>query len=146
MYRVTMDIQKEANKHKHRAGVGVGAGVMPPSPLPTANARLTSSFNPDPPTQPAAQTNHKLHSLQKVIEYTENTSACRHALISLYFGAPDEMSGAARSKSIASRVECDHACDVCKEGAASVRRRRDRGLASDEEASQFTQRRGWEYE
>lgn len=146
MYRVKMDIQKEANKHKHRAGVGAGAGVTPPSPLPTANARLTSSFNPDPPTQPAAQTNHKLHSLQKVIEYTENTSACRHALISLYFGAPDEMSGAARSKSIASRVECDYACDVCKEGPASVRRRRDRGLASDEEASQFTQRRGWEYE
>lgn len=50
-----------------------------------------------------------------------------------------KMIGPASSKSIISPTTCDFACDVCKEGAAAVKRRRERGLASDEEASQFTQ-------
>jgi hypothetical protein len=35
---------------------------------------------------------------------------------------------------------CDFACDFCKEGAVALGRRKDRGLATDEVAMEFTQR------
>ncbi|RMZ83735.1 hypothetical protein DV738_g919, partial [Chaetothyriales sp. CBS 135597] len=35
---------------------------------------------------------------------------------------------------------CDYACDVCKEGKAALERRKDKALAAEEEAWQFTQR------
>ena len=146
-YRVKMDIAREQNRAT-KANAGAHARGVPP----TANAPLNSAFDPttqDTPahTQPASA--QKMASLRAVIAYCENTSVCRHRLISTYFGGTDEMTGrgAARSKSIVEvGVECDYACDVCKEGVAGVRRRRERGLASDEEASQFTQRGGWDYE
>lgn len=146
-YRVKLDIQKEANKQLKRGADGTGVML-------TAKARLHGSFDPTTQaqpqaTQPQAQIQQRMETLQKVIEYCENTSSCRHKLISEYFGATDETTsnGAASSRSIvATGVECDYACDVCKEGSAGVRRRRDRGLASDEEASQYTQRQNWDYE
>lgn len=169
IYRVKMDVAREANK----------------------KPRDVSS------TQPVVQAEHRMKTLEKVIEYIENTSVCRHSLISKYFGQPIpnpvtsqnalststasapspatappasalhtnhrgnvtnaatttinttnakvntnvnvKIIGPASSKSIISPTTCDFACDVCKEGPANVRRRRDRGLASEEQASQFTQ-------
>lgn len=164
IYRVKMDVAREANKKSRNVGNGISG------------------------TQPAVQAEHRMKTLEKVIEYIENTVVCRHSLISKYFGQPSsvvaqssinatpvtgtappasalhtnhrgnstagappqsnvnpntnvsvKMIGPASSKSIISPTTCDYACDICKEGSSSVRRRRDRGLASDEEASQFTQ-------
>lgn len=136
IYRVKMDIQKEMSK------------INKSGPLmPTMNARLNSSFDPThQATQPQAQAQQKLKSLETVIGYCENISLCRHKIITDYFGAPGEVAGAARSKSITATTVCDYACDICKEGTAGVKRRRDKELASDEEASQFTQRQNWDYE
>lgn len=137
IYRVKMDIQKEMSKHQSNKA----------RQYPVANALLNSQFDPSPGTQPAVQANQKMKSLQKVIEYCENTIVCRHKLITDYFGQPSLVSGAASSRSIAQvGVECDYACDVCKETPNGVKKRRDRGLASDAEASQFTQQQNWDYE
>ena len=146
LYRVKLDVQKEANKHgsKNSARAAAGFGI----PQLTANARLNSSFDPTSQTmatQPGAQADQKMKTFEKVIEYCENVTTCRHELISDYFGQ-SETSGAASSRSIVQMVQCDYACDVCKEGNTGVRKRRDRGLASDEEASQFTQRQNWDYD
>ncbi|KAK5077008.1 hypothetical protein LTR51_002694 [Lithohypha guttulata] len=140
IYRVKLDMQKDAAKKHNRGGF-----------VPAANARLNSQFNPTTQmsaTQPEAQAEQRTKSLQKVIEYCENVNVCRHKTITEYFGQPGAgvQTGAASSRSIVqSEVICDMACDVCKEGIAGVRRRKDRGLASDEEASQFTQRQNWDY-
>lgn len=139
VYRVKMDIQKEMSKQQNKNATALQ--------FPMANARLNSQFDPSPGTQPALQADQKMKSLQKVIEYCENTSVCRHKLITDYFGQPSAVSGAASSRSIAeSGVKCDYACDVCKESANGVKKRRDKGLASDEEASQYTQQQNWDYD
>ncbi|KAJ9664353.1 hypothetical protein H2198_000282 [Neophaeococcomyces mojaviensis] len=144
IYRVKMDISKEARHHRD------GGQSIPGGTLSTQ-------------TQPQAQAQQRMNSLQKVIEYCENVATCRHKLIGEYFGQPTvdtqavraavsgeesgvKVIGPVSSKSIISPQVCDYACDLCKEGATSVKRRRDRGLASDEEASQFTQRENWDYE
>lgn len=140
IYRLKMDNQREA-KHQKSNDHAISASTTPSQ------------------TQPQAKAQQKTKSLQKVIEYCENTSTCRHKLIGEYFGRPptsDTSSrarpratngiGPASSKSIITPQICDFACDVCKEGVANVKKRKDRGLASDEEASQFTQRAGWDYE
>lgn len=72
----------------------------------------------------------KQSSLEKIIEFSENTDKCRHKLVSSYFG---EDAGAA---------VCDFACDVCKEGGDALRKRKDKGLATDEAALEYTQREG----
>ena len=69
----------------------------------------------------------KGESLQAVIDYCENTKTCRHAIIAAYFG--DE--GGHR---------CDFACDYCKEGEMALKRRKEKGLASEEMAFEFSQR------
>lgn len=139
IYRVKMDIQKEMSKQQSKS--------MNTLQYPIANARLNSQFDPSPGTQPAVQADQKMKSLQKVIEYCENTNVCRHKLITDYFGQPSLVSGAASSRSIAETgVQCEYACDVCKESANCVKKRRDKGLASNEEASQYTQRQNWDYE
>ena len=86
-------------------------------------------------------------NLQKVIDFCESDKVCRHKFIAEYFAEGQEPRGADRSRSIIQKdVLCDYACDICKEGTAAVKRRRDRGLASDEQATQFTQARAWDYE
>lgn len=72
----------------------------------------------------------KQTSLEKMIEFCENTDKCRHKLVSNYFGED------------ASAAVCDYACDVCKEGGVMLKKRKDRCLATDEAASQYTQREG----
>jgi len=74
------------------------------------------------------QTESKMSSLRKIIDFCENTNVCRHELVSRYFS--DESTA----------PPCDFACDVCKEGPASLKRRKERGLATEEDAMQFTQR------
>jgi bloom syndrome protein len=74
-----------------------------------------------------AQARSKANSLEKAIEYCEETSTCRHRIISSYFGDSEV-------------PICDFACDFCKEGAVALGRRKERGLATDEVAMEFTQR------
>jgi RecQ family ATP-dependent DNA helicase len=74
-----------------------------------------------------AQARTKAESLEKAIEYCEETNKCRHKIISTYFG-DGEM------------PVCDYACDFCKEGGVALKKRKERGLATDEAAMDFTQR------
>lgn len=127
IYRVNMDAARNANrKHPHQH----------PHPNPSPSSSSSSS-----------RPGHRIKTLQKAIEYVENTSVCRHRLIAAYFGQRHG-SGANHISQVPPPPPppCDYACDVCKEGAGAVARRRDRGLASDEQASQFTQARNWDYD
>lgn len=69
-------------------------------------------------------------SLQKLAEYCESTSACRHSLICRYFGE-------------AEKPKCDYACDWHKD-AGDLQKRFIRGLASEEFVS--TQREEGRYD
>ncbi|RMD39683.1 hypothetical protein DV735_g5444, partial [Chaetothyriales sp. CBS 134920] len=79
------------------------------------------------------QNQAKQRSLNKIIQFCENTSRCRHELVDEYFRHDDEHEGSKTKL-------CDYACDVCKEGQAALERRKDRALAAEDEAWQFTQR------
>lgn len=57
-------------------------------------------------------------SFQKLVKYCESTKACRHQMISEYFGD--------REKPV-----CDYACDWCKDPVGLVKRK-EKGLASEE--------------
>ena len=70
------------------------------------------------------------NSLKKMIEFCENTDRCRHRLISAYFGEEGSL------------ATCDYACDVCKEDKTQLRQRKEKGLATEEDALEFTQRQG----
>ena len=72
----------------------------------------------------------KATSLEKIIEFCENTDRCRHRFVGAYFAEDTK------------EAVCDYACDVCKEGSAAMRRRKDKGLATDEAAMEYTQREG----
>ena len=102
-FRVAQDVAKELNKKAGATGT--------PAERAMAQARARS----------------KGESLEKAIEYCEETSNCRHKLISAYFGDGEE-------------PVCDYACDFCKEGAVALNKRKERGLATDEAAMEFTQR------
>ncbi|KIW26629.1 uncharacterized protein PV07_06448 [Cladophialophora immunda] len=75
-----------------------------------------------------AKTESRFESLRRIVEFCENTDFCRHTLVSQYFG---DKSGSA---------ECHFACDVCKEGPIKLKKRKERGLATEAEAMEFTQR------
>ncbi|EXJ75532.1 uncharacterized protein A1O5_00038 [Cladophialophora psammophila CBS 110553] len=75
-----------------------------------------------------AKTESRFESLRSIVEFCENTDCCRHILVSRYFG---DKSGSA---------ECHLACDVCKEGPAKLKKRKEKGLATEAEAMEFTQR------
>ncbi|KIV85497.1 hypothetical protein PV11_01188 [Exophiala sideris] len=84
-----------------------------------------------------AKAESRLKSLQSVINFCENIEICRHELLSRYFG---DNAGSA---------ECYYACDVCKEGPVKLKKRKERGVASELEAFAFTQRetvRDYDYE
>ncbi|KAJ9500452.1 hypothetical protein H2202_004247 [Exophiala xenobiotica] len=70
----------------------------------------------------------RLVSLQSVIGFCENTDTCRHDLLARYFG---DNPGSA---------ECYYACDVCKEGPVKLKKRKEKGLATEDDAFAFTQR------
>ena len=106
-FRVGQDMAKELSKKK----AGVGNSGSPAEQRALAQARARS----------------KGESLEKAIEYCEETGKCRHEIISTYFG-DGEM------------PRCDYACDFCKEGAVGLKKRMERGLATDEAAMEFTQR------
>lgn len=70
----------------------------------------------------------RLQSLQSIVEFCENSSTCRHELVARYF---DNNS---------TSVDCYYACDVCKEGQAKLKKRKEKGLATAAEAFEFTQK------
>lgn len=70
----------------------------------------------------------RMQSLKSVVDFCERTTVCRHALVAKYFD--DDPAS----------VDCLFACDVCKEGPAELKKRKDKGLATEEEAFSFTQR------
>ena len=74
-----------------------------------------------------AQAGSKMASLYKAIEYCETTDSCRHRFISAYFGDLED-------------PICDYACDFCKEGGSALKKRKDKGLATEEAAMEFSQR------
>ena len=76
----------------------------------------------------------RLHSLESMVAFCENVSTCRHELVSRYFGDGKD---AAR---------CEWACDVCKEGKGRLSARKDKGLATEEQALEFTQQEGVRYD
>lgn len=61
---------------------------------------------------------NRIQSLHALIEYCESTNRCRHKAIAKYFADEGE-------------VECDFACDWCKDAEGLVRRK-ERGLLSEE--------------
>ncbi|KAK8228274.1 ATP-dependent DNA helicase recQ, partial [Phyllosticta capitalensis] len=61
---------------------------------------------------------NRIDSLQRLVEYCENVSACRHKLIAAYFGDETE-------------VPCEWACDWHKD-PAKLKRSKEAGLASEE--------------
>ena len=75
-----------------------------------------------------AKQESRLKSLESIVEFCESVGTCRHELVSRYFGDKKEA------------AECYFACDVCKEGTAKLRQRKERGLATEEQAFEFTQR------
>ena len=79
----------------------------------------------------AAQSKNRAESFQKLVNYCEGTSKCRHAYINEFFAGQEP-------------PVCDFACDWCKD-AEGLKRRKREGLASEEWVS--TQReRGDFYE
>ena len=74
-----------------------------------------------------AQGQARLESFKQVVRFCETASKCRHRLVSDYFGDTDP-------------PICDLACDHCKEGPDQLKRRMERGLATNEDAFTFTQR------
>jgi len=78
---------------------------------------------------------NRSQSLQKLIEYCEETRKCRHEMISAYFG--DD------SAKKSGQVLCDYACDYCKD-ATALQQRKDKGLANEEWCS--TQRETGRYD
>lgn len=72
----------------------------------------------------------RMQSIKKIVEFCENTEVCRHQLVCKYFGDDGDDNSA----------ECYFACDVCKEGPEGLKRRKERGLATEEQAFTFTQR------
>ncbi|ETN40475.1 uncharacterized protein HMPREF1541_04752 [Cyphellophora europaea CBS 101466] len=74
----------------------------------------------------------KKHSLQKMIEFCEATDRCRHELVADYFDG-----GCEEGKAM-----CDYACDHCKEGKTELQKRKERGLATEQDAMEYTQRQG----
>ncbi|KAH7125408.1 ATP-dependent DNA helicase recQ [Dendryphion nanum] len=69
-------------------------------------------------------------SFQKLVNYCESTRACRHKMISEYFGDVE-------------KPVCDYACDWCKDPVELVKRK-EKGLASEEWCS--TQREMGRYQ
>lgn len=125
LFRVRSDLMREQQAHSRRRGTDQGV-------------------------PPQAQT--KMQSLLKMIDYCENTDRCRHRVIADYFGDPSARPSKttgdiqAEVKKQVLQVHCDFACDVCKEDRTAVKRRKEKGLASDEAAMEFTQRQPIEYE
>ena len=85
----------------------------------------------------------KERSLKKIIKFCESTERCRHELVVEYFG---EHSGGAEQggggNTANASLKCDYACDFHKEGSQALSRRKREGLASDEDAMEYTQRVG----
>ena len=77
------------------------------------------------------QVQARQQSYQQLVRYCEQTTQCRHQVISSFFGEKETRT-------------CDAACDVCFDGAdGSVEERKDEGLSSEEWVS--TQRQNHDF-
>jgi superfamily II DNA helicase RecQ len=90
-----------------------------------------------------AKAESRMQSVESVVAFCENVEVCRHVLLGRYFG--DGGGGGGKKKQGANGkdsdgVVCEFACDVCKEGQSKLKKRKELGLASTEQAWEFTQR------
>lgn len=69
----------------------------------------------------ATQMESRAASFQELVKYCEQTESCRHVFIGKFFEESDVKT-------------CDKGCDVCfrKQGVASLRKRKEEGLSSEE--------------
>ena len=69
----------------------------------------------------AEKVRSRVASFQELVKYCEQTETCRHVLIGSFFGEENVQL-------------CDHACDYCfrRQGALSLRRKKNDGLSSEE--------------
>lgn len=157
VFRVNQDVEREMAKRRKAAG---GAGAAGAGHLVTGtrdhhpgfvrggavgDVAAAAAAHGLPDSSAHAQAQSKLDSLTKAIEYCESTRACRHALISEYFGDEEGDKNPFATHAEGGGVdgrrgpECDFACDFCKEGPDALRKRKDKGLATDEAAMLYTQ-------
>ncbi|KAL4906484.1 hypothetical protein BDW74DRAFT_190135 [Aspergillus multicolor] len=94
-------------------------------------------------------------SFDKVVQYCETTSRCRHELIKEFFGDlelekmgsqvpksdPSSSDGNSLPGGAISLSPCNYACDFCKEGTDGLKERKAK-MASEEELNNFAQA-GW---
>ncbi|KAI9042526.1 putative RecQ family helicase RecQ [Aspergillus affinis] len=97
----------------------------------TGGPRPAGNGNPNNSNRHSNMENQyaRLQSFQKVIQYCESTSRCRHDMIKEFFGdlelemmgsqAPATESGPGNTTS-----PCDFACDFCKEGPGGLAKRK----------------------
>lgn len=126
----------------------------------SGNQQSNYGRRPPAPLDPATEERTKrarLESLQKVVDYCETTNRCRHEIIKEYCGDreledmqakkeehfkeeddmdEDEDEDEKPTRKVPSVInatyDCDYACDFCKEGEASVTRRKDVVVRADQ--------------
>lgn len=79
----------------------------------------------------------KKESFTEMVKFCEDTGQCRHKMIEKYFAGPD---GATQTQGPTGQAVCDFACDYCMEGEGALMKRMEKGLATNEESMDFTQR------
>lgn len=145
--RVAWRIAKDANNHGGGGGQGVAAG-------PTSkHARIKPSSKTKRPTN-ETQSRSRIASFERLVAYCEDTTRCRHAIISQFFEDGDIVAMAnadpdAREDEDARKDErknddgpiCDLACDFCKD-PGDLQARKVEGLASEEWVSTQRASRG----
>ncbi|KAI9367914.1 P-loop containing nucleoside triphosphate hydrolase protein [Aspergillus egyptiacus] len=90
-------------------------------------------------------------SFEKVVQYCETTTRCRHELIREFFGDLElvkmgsqvpvmsetgSAGGASTSSSLSPSSPCDYACDFCKEGPKALAERKEK-MAKESELANF---------
>lgn len=81
----------------------------------------------------------RMESFKEIIKFCESTTECRHDMIWKYFAGSAEKIQT-QIQATTGPPTCYYACDFCKEGEQALTRRKEKGLATDEESMDFTQR------
>lgn len=117
--RLRRDVENAYNRAGGTRPGGNGASNGNPDPNGSSN-RLSNMQNQ----------HARLQSFQKVIQYCESTSRCRHDMIKEFFGDLElELMGSQSAAGHAnggsgSSSPCDFACDFCKEGPGGLAKRK----------------------
>ncbi|KAL9623043.1 MAG: hypothetical protein Q9160_002557 [Pyrenula sp. 1 TL-2023] len=91
-------------------------------------------------TSAEAQMRHfeeKKESFTEMVKFCEDTTQCRHKIIEKYFAGSE---GTVQTQGPIGQAVCDFACDYCMEGEGALMKRMEKGLATNEESMDFTQR------